>query len=113
MVVAAMFNPQMRAAVTEKGKSNEMEANSPRSGADEICLADATTLAELLKAKKLSAVEVMKAHLKQIGRVKTWKVNAIVTLVDEENSSCGRRRRTMRLLRRATGWDRCMACQLA
>ena len=43
----------------------------------------ATDLAEMIREKKLSAREVMQAHLRQIERVNP-KVNAIVTLVDED-----------------------------
>lgn len=50
---------------------------------DEICFLEATVLVEMLRAKKVSSVEVMKAHLSQIARVNP-KVNAMVTLVDEE-----------------------------
>jgi hypothetical protein len=50
---------------------------------EEICFADASVLLELLRTKEVSAVEMMKAHLNQIARVKP-KLNAIVTLVDEQ-----------------------------
>jgi amidase len=50
--------------------------------ADEICFADATELARLLRARAVSAVEVMNACLSQIKKVNP-KVNAICTLVDE------------------------------
>jgi amidase len=50
---------------------------------DEICFMEATKLAELLRTKKVSSVEVMKAHLRQIARVNP-RVNAIITLADEE-----------------------------
>jgi amidase len=43
----------------------------------------ATDVAAMIREKKLSAREVMEAHLRQIERVNP-KVNAIVTLVDEE-----------------------------
>jgi amidase len=55
-------------------------ANAPP---EEICLAEANVLLDLLRTKKVSAVEVMKAHLSQIARVNA-KLNAIVTLVDEQ-----------------------------
>ena len=42
----------------------------------------ATDLAAMIREKKLSAREVMQAHLRQIERVNP-KVNAIITLVDE------------------------------
>jgi amidase len=54
-------------------------AQSPSSS---ICFMSALEMARLIKAKKLSAREVMAAHLAQIERVNP-KVNAIVTLVAE------------------------------
>ncbi|MBI2876917.1 MAG: amidase [Candidatus Tectomicrobia bacterium] len=45
----------------------------------EICCLTATELARCIRARELSAREVMEAHLAQIGRVNS-KVNAIVTL---------------------------------
>src|SRR5258708_39168768 len=50
----------------------------------EICFMRATDLAAMIREKKLSAREVMEAHLRQIERVNS-KVNAIVTLVDEDH----------------------------
>src|SRR5882672_4478228 len=50
---------------------------------NEICFMRATDLAAMIREKKLSAYEVMQAHLRQIERVNP-KVNAIVTLVDED-----------------------------
>jgi amidase len=50
---------------------------------DEICFMQAVDLAVLLQNRKISAREVMEAHLKQIAKVNT-KVNAIVTFVPEE-----------------------------
>jgi amidase len=47
-----------------------------------ICFMSAVEMARLIRAKKLSAREVLAAHLKQIERVNP-KVNAIVTLVAE------------------------------
>jgi amidase len=57
-------------------------APSATPGAD-ICFMSARQMADLIRQKKLSAREVMQAHLKQISRVNP-KVNAIVTLVPEE-----------------------------
>lgn len=48
--------------------------------AADLCFLPATELATLLRSKKISAREVMQAHLAQIERVNP-KVNAIVTLV--------------------------------
>jgi amidase len=49
----------------------------------DICFLPARQMAELIRQKKLSAREVMQAHLKQIARVNP-KVNAVVTLVPED-----------------------------
>lgn len=46
----------------------------------EICFLTATNLAEKIRSKQLSCLEVMQAHLTQIERV-NCKVNAIVTIV--------------------------------
>jgi amidase len=51
---------------------------------DEICFMRAVDMADAIRSKKLSAREVMQAHLKQIGKVNT-KINALVTLVDEDH----------------------------
>jgi len=48
----------------------------------DICFLSAVEMAQLIRAKKLSAREALAAHLKQIERVNP-KVNAIVTLVPE------------------------------
>jgi amidase len=50
---------------------------------DDICFRTAVELAGLIREKKLSAGEVMQAHLAQIERVNP-NVNAIVTLVAEQ-----------------------------
>jgi amidase len=47
-----------------------------------ICFLSAVEMARLIRAKKISARELLAAHLKQIERVNP-KVNAIVTLVPE------------------------------
>jgi len=57
-------------------------AKTPDTSAD-ICFLRAVDMAKAIREKKISAREVMQAHLKQIGRVNS-KVNAIVTLVAEE-----------------------------
>jgi amidase len=50
---------------------------------DEICYMSAIDLLELIRKKKISAREVMQAHLKRIAQVNA-KVNAIVTLAPED-----------------------------
>lgn len=56
----------------------------------DICFLTATEMAGLIRRKKLSAREVMAAHLKQIDRVNP-KVNAIVTLIAEEATENARK----------------------
>jgi amidase len=51
--------------------------------ADEVCFMPAVDMIEAIRKKKISAREVMEAHLKQIKRVNP-KVNAMVTLAPEE-----------------------------
>ncbi|MFN8511908.1 MAG: amidase [Thermomicrobiales bacterium] len=52
-------------------------------GASEFCFMTATELARRIRARELSAREVMEAHLAQIERVNP-RVNAIVTLLPEQ-----------------------------
>jgi len=52
-------------------------------GNQEICFLTAIELARRIRAKELSATEVMEAHLAQIERVNP-KVNAIVTFLPEQ-----------------------------
>ncbi|MCZ6474615.1 MAG: amidase [SAR324 cluster bacterium] len=47
-----------------------------------LCFHSAVDLARMIRGKKVSAVEVMEAHLAQIARINP-KVNAIVTMADE------------------------------
>jgi amidase len=56
----------------------------------EICRLTATQMTRLIRQKKVSAREVMEAHLKQIARVNP-KVNAIVTLVADRAMENARR----------------------
>ena len=50
---------------------------------DDICFKPARTLARLMRARELSATEVMRAFIAQIERINP-KVNAIVTFLPEE-----------------------------
>jgi amidase len=70
------------AAVTPLVPTDAVPTQAADSSPD-ICFMRAVDMAKLIREKKLSAREVMQAHLKQIGRVNS-KVNAIVTLVPEE-----------------------------
>jgi amidase len=64
-----------------------LTAQSP---ASPLCFTSAVEMAQLIRAKKLSAREALAEHLKQIDRVNP-KVNAIVTLVAEMASEAARR----------------------
>src|SRR4051812_14796683 len=57
--------------------------DTPVDSSSEICFMRAVDLLGLMRAKKLSAREVMQAHLKQVGLVNS-KVNAMVTVVPED-----------------------------
>jgi amidase len=59
------------------------DAVPPATPDSDICFLSARQMADWIRQKKVSAREVMQAHLKQIQRVNP-KVNAIVTLVPEE-----------------------------
>jgi len=80
-------NAAVSAAITPLLSANAAETktsagNAPDTPAD-ICFLRAVDMAKAIREKALSAREVMQAHLKQISRV-NFKVNAIVTLVAEE-----------------------------
>jgi amidase len=79
----AMLNPLLGNGESKKEGNNVKTSESAQTPAEEICSMEATALVDLLRTKKISSVEVMRAHLSQIARVNS-KVNAIVTLVDEE-----------------------------
>jgi amidase len=81
--VTAMLNPLVGNAASEREGDNMGKPELAQAPSQEICFMEVTALVELLRTKKVSSVEVMKAHLTQIARVNS-KVNAIVTLVDEE-----------------------------
>jgi amidase len=77
-----------REAVQLLGAATATQALS--ADAPEICFLTAVELAGLIRRKKLSAREVMAAHLKQIERVNP-KVNAIVTLLAEQAAENARK----------------------
>ena len=88
--VSATVSPLLASAVghgvgptVEPGMEDSAVTSSAAGGTDEICFMRAKDLASLLRQKKLSSREVLEAHWKQIARVNP-KVNAIVTLVPEE-----------------------------
>jgi amidase len=76
-VTGAIFpTPNVADSVNE----NSIASSGAGTAAADLCFLPATELVALLRSKKVSAREVMQAHLAQIERVNP-KVNAIVTLV--------------------------------
>jgi len=68
----------------------------------EICFADALDLARMIRSREVSATEVMTAFLAQINRVNP-KVNAICTLIGEEEALGAAREADERLARGQDG----------
>src|SRR3984893_14263666 len=86
--VSAAVTPLLSAST--EGRSGEMAelsaGDNARAGAassSDICFQSARDTLALIRQKKLSAREVMQAHLRQIRRVNS-QVNAIITLVPED-----------------------------
>ena len=82
-------NVAVSAAITPLLSASSVEphltfANMPGANSSpDICFLRAVDMVDLIRQKKLSAREVMQAHLKQISRVNP-AVNAVVTHVPEE-----------------------------
>src|SRR5882672_7692102 len=88
--VSAAISPHLSPTSEVNPTESERSANSagadssvPPASDSEICFMPARQMADLIRQKKLSAREVMQAHLKQINRVNP-KVNAMVTMVPED-----------------------------
>jgi amidase len=81
--VSAMLRPWSWSAESTENANRASGLRPGQAPEEEICFMEAVALVELLRAKKISSVEIMKAHLDQIARVNP-RVNAIVTLVDEQ-----------------------------
>jgi amidase len=89
--VSATVSPLIRSITDHVSSVNRASLTLPDSEStvmpptteDEICFMRARDLAGTIRDKKISAREVMQAHLKQIARVNP-KVNAMVTLVPEQ-----------------------------
>src|SRR5207253_9681018 len=88
--VSATVSPLIRSITDHVSSVNRASSTLPDSEStvmpptteDEICFMRARDLAGTIRDKKISAREVMQAHLKQIARVNP-KVNAIVTRSEE------------------------------
>ena len=74
----------------------------------ELCFFTATELTRRIRAKELSCVEVMEAHIAQIERVNS-KVNAIVTFLPEHARH--RRRQRIKRWRKARSQGHYMVCR--
>jgi amidase len=88
VAVSAAVSPLLPAGAKRpvSGTAASAESRDSQAGgvsASDICFMRAVDLRDSIRQKKLSAREVMDAHLKQIRRVNS-KVNAIVTLVPED-----------------------------
>lgn len=77
-----IVTPALVSASVSAPKMNESDVKKTDPDG-EICYMNAVTMAALLRSKKISAREVMQAHLRQIKKVNA-KVNAIITFVPEE-----------------------------
>jgi amidase len=78
--ITAAASPLLASSMTSPGDG---PVNAAPASLDEICFMRAVDMVEAIRARKLSAREVMQAHLNQIRAV-NGKVNAMVTLVAED-----------------------------
>ena len=81
--LAALSTVATPAVAVTKSTSPDIEGSKIDLTKNEICFSNALDLAALLRKKKISAREVMQAHLQQIKNVNP-KVNAMVTMVPED-----------------------------
>ncbi len=81
-VLSNMVLPDIISAKNSSGRFKTVAVNIPGSETD-ICFLSAIEMSVLIRSKKISARELMQAHLKQIAKVNS-KVNAIITLVPED-----------------------------
>lgn len=86
--LSAAANPLLSSSRMNSSGSRELTAPPSAHGQataapDEVCFMRAVDIMAAIRSKKLSAREVMQAHLKQIHRTNE-RVNAIVTLVAED-----------------------------
>lgn len=84
--ISPMLAPARESAVMKRDRplANHPENTlAPATSDSDICFLSARQMADLIRKKKLSARELMQAHLKQIALVNP-RVNAMVTLVPED-----------------------------
>src|SRR5256886_1620175 len=89
--VTAAIAPRVSSSAHPDSPNPDDSLTSPPAGSvlsatpdSDICFLSAWQMADFIRQKRLSAREVMEAHLKQIERVNP-KVNAIVTLVPKDH----------------------------
>jgi amidase len=78
-VSALLFAAADKASIAAR----QTDGNVMNNSSEKLCLMRAVDLVDALRRKKVSAREVMQAHLKQIRRINP-RVNAIVTLLPED-----------------------------
>src|SRR5258708_36051634 len=83
-------NAAVSAAMTPLLSANSAEGHTTvadtQGASPDDCFLGAVDMAKAIRETKVSAPEVMEAHLTQLGRVNS-KANAIVTLVAEDQLS--------------------------
>jgi hypothetical protein len=81
LLAPGLAGPGSEAKMAPTGAGSRTTMFSDASG--DVCFLRAVDLMDMIRQKKISAREVMTAHLKQIARVNP-KVNAVVTQVPED-----------------------------
>ena len=81
--IAALSTVATPAVAVANSTSPDIQERKIDLTKNEICFSNAVDLAALLRKKKISAREVMQAHVQQIKNVNP-KVNAMVTMVPED-----------------------------
>lgn len=80
--LSALANPTFAITSANVEKRYQQTAKVPTTQS-ELCFTPAVDLVQLIRTKKISTREVMKAHVAQIARVNS-KVNPLITLVPED-----------------------------
>ncbi len=79
--LSGLLSPSLALANNKQANPNKLHIDVPASDTD-LCYMSAVDMAALIRTKKISAREVMTAHLKQISKINP-AVNAFITLVPE------------------------------
>jgi amidase len=97
---AAAASTAISPFISDTTSSWSLSSGFASSAASDICFLSATEMAKMIRQKKLSAREVMEAHLHQIERVNP-RVNALVTMVDGDQLRAQARAADARLMKSA------------